>query len=238
MKRFRVTTPRLSALAIAVQAACGVSVWALPQGATVVSGQVAISQPAANALQVNAGNGAIINWQRFSIGSGELTRFVQPSATSAVLNRVTGGEVSQLLGQLQSNGRVFLINPSGIVVGAGARIDTNSFVASTLDIADADFLAGRLRFLASAGAGGIRNEGVITAGPGGSIALIAPDIVNSGIIQTEGGNILLAAGRSIEITSSDLSGVRFEVQAPGDAVLNLGKLLADNGAVRAFAGTL
>ncbi|TFZ03339.1 filamentous hemagglutinin N-terminal domain-containing protein [Ramlibacter rhizophilus] len=230
--------PRLSALAIAVQAAMGLPAWALPQGAQVVSGQVAISQGAPGTLQVTAGNGAIINWQSFSLGAGELARFVQPSAQSAVLNRVTGAQASELLGQLQANGRVFLINPNGIVVGSGARIDTNSFVASTLDIADADFLAGRMRFMATGSAGGIRNEGLITAGPGGKVALIAPDIVNSGIIQAPGGEILLAAGRSIEIASTDQAGVRFEVQAPTDSVLNLGKLLADNGAVRAFAATL
>ncbi|MEJ7929937.1 filamentous hemagglutinin N-terminal domain-containing protein [Ramlibacter sp. AN1015] len=230
--------PRLSALAVAVQAALGVPAWALPQGAVVVNGQVGISQPAPGTLQVTAGNGAIINWQAFSIGPGELARFVQPSAQSAVLNRVTGGNASQLLGQLQANGQVFLINPSGIVVGSGARIDTNSFVASTLDLSDADFLAGRMRFMASGAAGAIRNDGIITAGPGGKVALIAPDVTNSGIIHAPDGQILLAAGRSIEITSSDHAGVRFEVQAPTDSVLNLGKLIAENGAVHAFAATL
>ncbi|HSW20499.1 MAG TPA: filamentous hemagglutinin N-terminal domain-containing protein, partial [Ramlibacter sp.] len=239
MKKQRTSAqPRLSVLALAVQAAFAVPAWSLPTGATIVNGAVSLSAPAANTLQVNAGNGAIINWQGFSIGAGEVTRFVQPSATSAVLNRVTGNQASALLGQLQGNGRVFLINRNGIAVGSGARIDTNSFIASTLDIADADFLSGRLRFFASAGAGGIQNDGVITAGPGGKIALIAPNIVNSGIIHAPDGNILLAAGRSIEITSSDLDGVRFEVQAPTDSVLNLGKLLAENGAVRAFAATL
>lgn len=230
--------PRMSALAIAVQAVLGLPAWAMPQGATVVHGQVGITQPAPGHLQVTAGNGAIINWQRFSIGPGELARFVQPSAQSAVLNRVTGTEASQLLGQLQANGRVFLINPHGIVVGSGARIDTNSFVASTLDIADADFLAGRMRFMAGTVAGEIRNEGLITAGPGGMVALIAPSIVNSGIIHAPDGQILLAAGRSIEIASTDRADVRFEVQAPTDSVLNLGKLIAENGAISAFAATL
>lgn len=229
---------RLNALALVVSAAWGLSAWALPQGATVVNGQVSISQPAAGTQMINASNGAIINWKQFSIGAGEATQFIQPSSTSAVLNRVVGPDVSNLLGQLKANGQVFLINPHGIVIGGAARIDTNSFVASTLDIADADFLAGKLRFFAGSGAGRVHNDGVISAGPGGRIALIAPDIENSGIIQAPGGQILLAAGRKLEIASMDLDGVTFEIQAPTDSVLNLGKLLAENGAVSAFAGTL
>src|SRR5690606_14902950 len=93
---------------------------------------------------------AIINWQSFSIGANEITRFIQQSQASAVLNRVTGGggaiDPSVILGALQSNGRVFLINPSGITFGAGAQIDVAGLVASTLDISNADFLANRLRF--------------------------------------------------------------------------------------------
>lgn len=235
---YKSALPRLRSLALALHAAWGLSAFALPQGATVVNGQVQIAQPSAGAMQINASNGAIINWRQFSIGAGESAQFVQPSSTSAVLNRVVGRDLSELMGQLKSNGQVFLINPNGIVIGGAARIDTNSFIASTLDIADADFLAGKLRFLAQPGAGGIRNEGLITAGPNGRIALIAPDIENSGIIHAPDGNILLAAGRKLEIASMDLDGIRFEVQAPTDAVLNLGQLLADNGAVRVFAGTI
>ncbi len=234
----RATFPRVRSLALALHAAWGMSAFALPDGASVVNGQVSIAQPGAGAMQINASNGAIINWRQFSIGASESTQFVQPSSTSAVLNRVVGRDLSELLGQLKSNGQVFLINPNGIVIGGAARIDTNSFVASTLDLSDADFLAGKLRFLARPGAGAIRNEGMITAGPGGRIALIAPDIENSGIIHAPDGNILLAAGRKLEITSLDLDGIRFEIQAPTDSVLNLGQLLADNGAVRVFAGSI
>ncbi len=236
---------RGTALAVAIQLAFGPGINSiaqagpvLPQGASVVNGQVNISNPTASSMQITASGGAIVNWRAFSIGAGGLVQIGLPSATSAMLNRVTGAEASQLLGALQSNGRVFLINPNGIVVGAGARIDTHSFVASTLDMADSDFLAGKLRFLAAPGAGSIRNDGVITAGPGGRIALIAPDIQNTGIIQAPGGQILLAAGRKLEISSLDFEGVTFEIQAPTDSVLNLGKLLADNGAVSAFAGSL
>ena len=231
-------SPRIKGLVLAVHAALAGAAWALPQDATVVNGQVAINRATPGALQITASNGAIINWKQFSIGASETTQFIQPNASSAVLNRVVGSTASQLLGQLKANGSVFLINPNGIVVGGGARIDTQSFIASTLDMTDSDFLAGKLRYFAGSAAGKIRNDGVITAGPGGRIALIAPDIENSGIIRAPDGNILLAAGRKLEIASLDMEGVTFEIQAPTDSVLNLGKLLADNGAVRAFAGSL
>jgi filamentous hemagglutinin family protein len=232
---------RLSVLAVAIHLGFTATAWAatpLPQGASVVNGQVQITKPTDTSLQINASAGAIVNWKQFSIGSNGQVRFTLPSASSSVLNRVVGTDASQILGSLQSNGRVFLINPNGIVVGAGARIDTNSFIGSTLDLSDSDFLAGKLRFLATTGAGAIRNDGVITAGPGGRIVLIAPDIQNTGIIQAPDGQILLAAGRKLEISSLDFEGVNFEIQAPTDSVLNLGKLLAENGAVSAFAGSL
>lgn len=227
-----------SVLAVAISMAFSGALHAGPQGAVVVSGQVAITQPSAGTTQIQASHGAIINWQNFSIGAGEVTRFVQPSASSAVLNRVVGQQASQLLGQLQANGRVFLINPNGIAIGSGARIDTNGFIASTLNMTDADFLAGKLRFFADGQAAGLTNRGLITVAPGGQVALIAPMIENSGVIHAPNGQILLAAGHKIEIASLDFDNITFEVQAPTDAVLNLGKLLAENGAIRVFAGNL
>ena len=90
--------------------------------------------------------------------AGEHTRFLQQSASSAVLNRVVGTDASSILGTLSSNGRVFLVNPHGIVFGAGARIDTAGFIASTLNITDSDFLQGKLKF-EGGGMGVLRNEG-------------------------------------------------------------------------------
>lgn len=233
---------RQSFVAVVIQACFSVVLpspaHALPDGPVVVAGQATIGQPAPGQMNVTASHGTIINWQGFSIGASEITRFIQPSANSAVLNRVVGGDISQLLGQLQANGRVFLINPNGIVIGNGARIDTNGFLASTLDIANSDFLAGRLRFSGTGESGSIVNRGTIVTGAGGQVILLAPNIENNGLIETPGGELLLAAGRKIELASPHLDGVSFEVQAPTDSVLNLGRLLADNGAIGVFAGTL
>ena len=215
----------------------GVAAHANPVGPTVVHGTAQFARPDTSTLNVTNSANAIINWQGFSIDSAEVTRFIQPSATSAVLNRVTGSDPSTILGQLLSNGRVFLVNPHGIVFGEGAVVDTAGLVASTLGIGDADFLAGRYRFNAGPDAGDITNRGLIEAGADG-VFLLAPNIENSGIIRTDGGDLVLAAGRTVTLTSLDLDGVQVEVQAPEDEVLNLGDLIAERGAVGAFAGSI
>jgi len=118
------------------------SVYANPNGGTVVAG-AATMQQTGNTLQINQTTSrAIINWNGFSIQPGETTRFALPDASSAVLNRVTGGNPSAILGTLESNGRVLLINPSGIVVGNGAYINVGSLIASSLDLPDSQFMQG------------------------------------------------------------------------------------------------
>ena len=204
----------------------------------VAHGAASFARPDAATLHVTNTPNTVINWQGFSIGAGETTRFIQQSAASRVLNRVTGGDTSRLMGRLLSNGRVFLINPAGIVMGPSSVIDTAGFLASTLDISDHDFVAGRFAFRGGPDTGGIESEGYIRTGPDGEIILIAPEIENSGIIETEGGRLVLAAGRSVTLTSLDEEGITFEVQAPEDAVVNLGELLAHHGSAEVFAGVI
>ena len=89
---------------------------------TVVNGSATFNQ-AGNTLTVTNSHGAIINWQQFSIGAGQTTHFQQSSSASTVLNRVLGGNVSAIYGTLSSNGQVWLVNPAGIMVGAGGVVD-------------------------------------------------------------------------------------------------------------------
>ncbi|MCC5884910.1 MAG: filamentous hemagglutinin N-terminal domain-containing protein [Gammaproteobacteria bacterium] len=205
-----------------------------PAGATVVHGSASFMQDG-GLLQIDNSPGAIINWSSFSIAQDEITRFQQQSAQSAVLNRVTGGEISEIFGQLTSNGHVFLINPNGMVFGQNATIDTAGFVASTLDITNQDFLNGEYRFAGDSGR--IINNGYLTT-RSGNVYFFAPDIENAGIIHAESGALVLAAGRSIRIGSLDAPDIQFEITAPDDAIINLGQLLADQGSIHAFAGTL
>jgi filamentous hemagglutinin family protein len=90
---------------------------------------------------------AIINWNTFDIGVNESVRFNQPNSGSIALNRVIGGlGPSEILGHLTANGRIFLINRDGILFGPGAVVNTAGFLASTNDIKNADFMAGRYNF--------------------------------------------------------------------------------------------
>lgn len=229
---------RVSKLALAVSLAYNGAVQAtLPGGAQVAAGSAQIAT-VGNTMTVTNSPSAIINWQSFSIGASHAVRFAQQSASSSVLNRVVGGQMSAIMGRLSSNGQVFLINPAGVLVGAGAVIDTASFFASTLKILDQDFLAGKLQFQGDADSGKITNQGWIRTGYGGNVVLMAPDIENSGIIQAPGGKILLAAGQKVTLGSLDMDGLGFEVQAPSGSALNLGQLIADGGVVKVFAGSL
>ena len=229
---------RVRTAAMAVSLLFAPQPWANPTGAQVVSGAVSMSQPNAATLNITNSPGAIINWQGFSIGANEVTRFIQQSASSTVLNRVVGPDISAIQGQLLSNGRVFLVNPAGIVIGPNAMIDTAGFVGSALNLSNADFLAGKLRFVGDASSGSVINQGWIRTSFGGSVILAAPNVENSGLIQTPGGELILAAGQKLTVTNLEQGGVQFEVQAPADSVLNVGRLLADGGAVGVFAGSL
>ena len=101
----------LGILALAIGAMPWHEALANPTGPTPVTGVSTISGLGTSSVTVNTNNAkAIINWQSFSIGGAETTRFTQPSAASAVLNRVTSTQASSILGSLQSNGQVFLIN--------------------------------------------------------------------------------------------------------------------------------
>lgn len=218
-------------------AACFVSVpvWALPTGAQIAAGSASINQ-VGNTLTVANTPGAIINWNAFSIGALEAVRFDQQNSLSSVLNRVTGGSASSILGSLSSNGRVFLINPNGILFGAGSRIDVNGLIASTLNLSDQDFLAGRLNFQAGETAGSIRNAGALQASPGGNIYLIAPDIENSGIVRAPNGEVVLAAGRQISLVDGGHPDIQVVVSAPTDKAVNLGDIAA--GKVGVFGALL
>jgi filamentous hemagglutinin family protein len=229
--------PMRCALGLALAACClSLPLRAHPTHPTLVQGTASFQQ-AGNTLSITTSHNAIINWGSFSIGVNELTRFIQPSALSAVLNRVTGTDPSTILGTLQSNGRVFLINPSGIVFGAGARIDVAGLVASTLGLSDADFLAGRLKFSAGSSSGSITQQGEILAG-GGPVYLVGSAVTQQGLIRNPGGEIVLAAGSSVELVDPGTPSLRVEISAGEHAVRNLGSLIAEAGRIGIHAGLI
>ncbi|MFZ6767290.1 filamentous hemagglutinin N-terminal domain-containing protein [Undibacterium sp. Di26W] len=208
-----------------------------PVGPQVVNGKVIFNKDG-NLFTITNTPGAIINWQDFSINAGDITRFIQENANSAVLNRVTGQNPSQILGALQSNGRVFLINPNGVLFGKGAQVDVNGLVVSSLGMSDSDFKAGKLNFSAGEQAGKISNQGAITTPAGGHVYLIAPDIENSGIITSPNGDILLAAGQSVKLVDSANPDVHVVVSASKDQAVNLGQVIAAGGKIGIYGALI
>jgi filamentous hemagglutinin family protein len=158
-----------SALAGSLSLAVVSHAYAIPGGGVVVGGQAVISVTAPGALVHNQTTAnAAINWRTFGIGQGESVQFVQPDAHSVALNRVLGSDPSVILGRLSANGQVFLVNPNGVLFGSTAQVNVGGLVASTLQIRDADFMAGRYSFT-DAGPGAVANRGSIIA-DGGSVA--------------------------------------------------------------------
>ena len=202
-----------------------------PTAPKVVNGKVVFATKG-NTLTITNSNGAIINWGSFSIGAGEITRFNQPSSSSQVLNRVTGQDPSVILGQLVSNGHVYLINPNGVAFGPGAQVDVAGLVVSTLDISNANFTSGNLNFTSSGTRGSISNAGSINAtGAGAKVYLVAPEIENSGIIKAPNGDIVLVAGASVTIFDTQNPALSVEVSAPAGNAINLGEIVANSASI-------
>jgi filamentous hemagglutinin family protein len=218
-----------------------------PTGPTPVRGVSSISGLGTSSVTVNTNDAkAIINWQGFSIGASETTRFTQPSAASAVLNRVTSTQASSILGSLQSNGQVFLINANGIFFGAGAIVDVAGLVASSLNLANDDFIAGRLRFTETPGAGQVATSGLTRFGPesgpgtvinapGGFVYLVGPSINNGGEINAT--DVILAAAKSVEIINPGTPDVTVSISAgPENTIGNSGAI--SGGRINMFAGMI
>jgi filamentous hemagglutinin family protein len=176
----------------------------LPTGAQVTTGTVNISQTqtatAANMAIQQSSNQAIVNWQSFNVGANAKVNITQPSSTSVLLNRVMDSNPSQIFGQVNANGQVFLSNPNGVYFAPGSSVDVGSFTATTHSISDADFLAGKYNFNRNGATGSIANEGSIASGLGGYIALLAPEVRNQGVVVAKvGGTVAMAAGESYQL---------------------------------------
>jgi len=163
-----------------------------PKGARTVAGKAKVTATQSE-VEVRTSDRAVIEWDQFSIGQGEVTRFVQPSSNSAVLNRVSNG-VSQINGLLEANGQVYLVNPRGIVIGKEGVIQTAGFLGSTLDLKDRDFLLGEDLLFQGKGSGSILNYGTV-ASSYGDIVLLAKTVVNEGSLEAP--QVRVGAGEEI-----------------------------------------
>ena len=211
------------------------TLFALPEQGEVAAGCAEFIAIDTNTLQIVTSDKAIINYPSFQIGRDEHVSFLQPSSKSTVLNRVTGKDPSQILGQLSGNGKVFLVNPQGIYFGPHAKVNVGSFIVSTLNIRDEDFIHENYRFFLEPGSEGsaVINEGAIRASPEGFIALMSPHIENRGSIIAKAEKVILAAAERVTLDFAGDGLMQFTVEGDiKDALIeNYGKIESSQGAV-------
>ena len=205
-------------------------VLANPTGPAVVGGAATVSGLGTSHVTITqASQQAIINWQQFNIAPNEVTQFIQPNVQAIALNRIFDQNPSQIFGSLQANGTVILLNPNGIMFGPNAQVNVGGLIASSLNLTNANFLAGHYLFQGTGLEGWVKNAGTIQ-GQYGGVYLLAPNVENSGVITSPGGNIVLAAGAKAFLSNRpDGRGFLAELSNPLGQAVNLKDLIADGG---------
>lgn len=210
----------------------GATAYALPEGGQVAAGQAAITTAGSTMTIAQQTAQAIVNWQNFGIGSGEAVHINQPNSQAMLLNRVIGSNPSEIFGQLTANGQVILVNPNGVFFRPGSSVDVGGLTASTLNIANEDFLKGQLRF-AGDSQNPVINAGSINA-QNGYVNLLAKEVVNEGIIAAQTGSVNLAAGSGCWLWHESGDGKMTVAVTDGayqSAVANKKLIQADGGLV-------
>ena len=220
-------------LTIAVSIGCAIcfgEALAMPQDGQVAGGQGTISQSGQQLTVNQVSERLAIDWQSFSINKNETVNFLQPSGDAVALNRVLGNNPSAIFGALNANGKVFLLNPNGILFGQTAQVNVGSLMASTLNMRTADFMNGKYSLNNAGFAGSIVNEGNIQTAEYGAVALIAPVVTNNGTISAYKGIVNLTAGDKITI-GNDLVTLEVDGAAVDAEIINHGQITADGGRV-------
>jgi filamentous hemagglutinin family protein len=202
-------------------------------GGEIASGVGAINQTGATTTITQNSQRMVINWQDFNIGAGQSVNFAQPNSAALALNRVLGAGATDISGKLSANGQVFILNPNGVVFGAGAQVNVGGLVATSLSLSDNDFNVGNYRFSKQGAAGSVINQGQLTAADGGYIALLAPEVRNEGTIYTRMGSVLLGAADQVTLSLNQhsLIGYTLDQGALSALVENRNLIQADGGKV-------
>lgn len=110
----------------------------LPTGGTVIVGNATITNPSTGLMNINQGATtpyALINWEKFNIGSNSTVNITQHQSSDVLVNNVVSNNLSEIYGKLNATGNVVLINPNGVLF-SGAKVNVGGFVASTAKLAD------------------------------------------------------------------------------------------------------
>ncbi|MES2413596.1 MAG: YDG domain-containing protein [Pseudomonadota bacterium] len=201
--------------------------------AAVVAGSGSVATSGATTTITQGSQNLAIDWTSLSTRANEALVFNQPNAQAIALNRITGTSPSELLGSLTANGQVFILNPNGVLFGAGSQVNVGGLVASTLSMSNADFMAGNHVFTGSGGSASVVNQGSMTAASGGYLALLAPEVRNEGVMTASLGTALLAAGNKVTLNldNGSLLGYSIEQGAVNALADNKQLIQADGGQV-------
>jgi filamentous hemagglutinin family protein len=209
----------------------------LPTGGTVVAGS-AILRPGGNpgtaVLNIDQSTQrAVIDWNTFNVGSEAQVNFNQPGRDSATLNRVQDSNPSQIFGTITATGQVFLTNPNGVHFARSASVDVGGLAATTHSIDNADFMAGNITLERAGATGSVTNEGELRAQLGGYIALLAPEVRNSGVIVAQLGTVAMASGEvfTLNFSNHQLASISVTRSAIAALVENRGAVLAPGGLI-------
>ncbi|OTG69212.1 hypothetical protein B9T25_01040 [Acinetobacter sp. ANC 4470] len=226
---------RLSLLSLAL---LPISIWAgvhdvqLPTNGTVTAGSAQVTQNN-NTLNVQQNSQNVgIQWDSFNIGQNATVNFYQPNSSSIAVNRVQDSNASQIMGKLNANGQVFLLNPNGVIFSKTAQVNVGGIVASTLNVTDGDIMSGNFTLKNQGAAGKVENHGSVIAN-GGVVAFIAPTVINTGEIQAQNGMVHLTAADQVTLRLQDgqLTEYQVEIGTLQGLIDNSGAILANNGAV-------
>lgn len=226
-------------LAAALLAAFTFNAQALPTGAQVVAGQVGVTTAGKQMTLEQASQAAIVNWQGFNVARDEALRIHQNDGNAAMLARVVGNAGSEILGRIQADGRLYLVNQRGVIIGKDAVIDTAAFMAATRNISDADFLRGGPLTFSGDSMAGIENLGMVRAAEG-NVMLFAHAVSNSGSLQAPNGAANLAAGNEVLLASADAPDflVRAILPGAGTRIDNTGLIEAAQVKLQAAGGSM
>ncbi|RZU46953.1 filamentous hemagglutinin family protein [Fluviicoccus keumensis] len=164
---------------------------------------------------------AILSWDSFNVSADTILHFDQHLGTQGdgnndwvALNRVgAGASMSRIYGQIQADGSVYLINPNGILFGAGSKVNVHSLLASSLPLYlplnsasltpgdDPAYLAQSNRLFLTSGLNtvgqGTANGNILGIGSGGVQSLAANSAANQLILP---GEVETEAGARIEVS--------------------------------------
>lgn len=204
-------------------------VMAAPTGGQVASGTGTITRSGSTTTINQSSQNLSLSWKTFNVGTNETVDFNQPNSSSLAVNRIYDTNGSAVLGHINANGQIYLINPNGILFGSTAQVNVGGLVASTLDTADGSHFAGN-------GTGSIVNEGTINASH--YVALLGNSVTNSGVITATLGTVAMGAGNDVSLTFSGNSLVKLQVNKSlvDSLVANHGLIKADGGTVIMNAG--